>query len=115
MRRKREVLADVSTLAYGATTEAPDPLPYDLVRALDAAQYTATGVTAKGIAAIRLLAEGYTNREIGEQMGGVSANNVTAWVARARRFLRARPDIAELGEFYTRGSPGESARCLRQL
>jgi len=29
-------------------------------------------------------------------MGGVSANNISAWVARARKYLRARPEIAEL-------------------
>lgn len=45
------------------------------------------GVTAKGIRALRLMADGYTAREIGEQMGA-SANNVTAWVSRARRYLR---------------------------
>ena len=57
-----------------------------------------SGVTAKGIEAIRLLAQGYKNREIGELMGGASANNVTAWVARARKYLRAQPEIAALGE-----------------
>ena len=45
------------------------------------------GVTAKGIRALRLMADGYTAREIGEQMGA-SANNVTARVSRARRYLR---------------------------
>jgi hypothetical protein len=70
-----------------------------LNRALDAAAARASGVTAKGIEAIRLLAAGYTHREIGERMGGVGANNVSAWVARARKFLRADPDVAALGEY----------------
>lgn len=54
---------------------------------LERAEQTASGVTAKGIQAIRLLAQGYSNREIGS-LYGVSANNVTAWVAKARNHLR---------------------------
>lgn len=59
----------------------------NLLALLDQAERTAAGVTAKGIQAIRLLAQGYTNREIGG-IYGVSANNVTAWVAKARNHLR---------------------------
>jgi len=70
----------------------------DLKRILDHVQAQADGVTAKGIMAIRLLSDGYTHRDIGERMGGASANNVSAWVARARKYLRTRPEIAELGE-----------------
>ena len=43
---------------------------------------------AKGIRAIRLLAQGYTNREIGEEFQA-PANHVTAWVAKARKHLAA--------------------------
>jgi RNA polymerase sigma factor (sigma-70 family) len=87
--------------------ELPEPLVYDefpdgtgeaINRALDAALSGASGVTAKGIEAIRLLAEGYTHREIGERFGNVSANNVSAWVARARKFLRANPAVVSLRE-----------------
>jgi len=56
----------------------------NLNQTLDEALSRASGVTAKGIRAIRMQAEGYTLREIGEKMGGASANNVSAWVARAR-------------------------------
>lgn len=45
-------------------------------------------MTAKGFQAIRMLMDGYTNREIGE-MFGVPANHVTAWVSRARKALGA--------------------------
>ena len=55
---------------------------------LDRAEATAAGTTAKGIRAIRLLAQGYTNREIGEQFHA-PANHVTAWVAKARKYLAA--------------------------
>jgi len=45
---------------------------------LETAKTRATGVVAKGINAIRLMADGYTCREIGELMGGIYANNITA-------------------------------------
>ena len=57
-----------------------------LMALLDRAEAEATGVTLKGIQAIRLLADGYSNREIGERFG-VPANHVTAWVAKARRMI----------------------------
>lgn len=55
---------------------------------LDRAEATATGTVGKGIQAIRLLAQGYTNREIGERFHA-PANHVTAWVAKARKYLAA--------------------------
>lgn len=58
----------------------------ELLALLDRAERSTTGVTAKGIQAIRLLAQGYSNREIGEQFG-VPANHITAWVAKARKYL----------------------------
>lgn len=81
---------------------APEDMPYvkiedeleqhmlcgELMDQLDRAEATACGVTAKGIQAIRLLANGYTNREIGERYG-VSAKYVTAWVAKARKHIAA--------------------------
>jgi len=58
-----------------------------LLGLLERAEAGATGVIANGFQAIRLLAEGYSNREIGERFG-VPANHVTAWVAKARKRLR---------------------------
>jgi len=98
LRRSREFVTDPDELPPNTTGQE---INYDingLELVLEAAQTRATGVTAKGVEAIRLLAQGYTHREIGERMGGVSANNVSAWVARARKFLRADPAIAALGE-----------------
>jgi len=62
----------------------------EIQQMLDSALAQATGVTARGIKAIRLLAQGYSCKEIGERMGGASANNVAAWVSRARKFLKSR-------------------------
>jgi RNA polymerase sigma factor (sigma-70 family) len=98
LRRNREAVTDPDELPVTAAPEALDALLLsDVNLALDTAQGEAAGVVAKGIEAIRLLAEGYTHREIGDDMGA-TANNVSAWVARARKYLRARPDIAALGE-----------------
>ena len=67
-----------------------------VIHALEAAKLKSNGVTAKGIDAIHLLAQGYTHREIGERMGGVSANNVSAWVAKARKYLRSDESVMAL-------------------
>lgn len=78
--------------------EAPDGFSETamvLDAALDRAEAAAPPSTAKGIQALRLKAQGYTCREIGEQMGA-SDKLVCAWISKARNFLKARPDIAEL-------------------
>lgn len=58
----------------------------DTKKLLDWAETVASGVTRKGVQAIRLLAMGYNNREIGDRFG-VPANHVTAWVAKARKLI----------------------------
>lgn len=91
-RCKREVSTELSDTLGGqcedvdAAVSGQEHVVY-LNDLLDQAESQATGVTAKGIQAIRLLAMGYSNREIGERFG-TTANNVTAWVARARKKLR---------------------------
>lgn len=78
--------------------EAPDRFSETamvLDAALDRAEAAAPPSTAKGIKALRLKAQGYTCREIGEQMDA-SDKLVCAWISKARSFLKARPEIAEL-------------------
>lgn len=71
---------------------------YENVTALlDRAEKEAAGVTAKGIRAIRLMADGYSSREIGDRMGA-SANNVTAWISKARKYLKQRTEFQNLAE-----------------
>ena len=55
---------------------------------LERGERTATGVVKKGIQALRLRVKGYSTREIGAQMGAPD-NYVTAWEAKARKYLRA--------------------------
>lgn len=98
VRRKREELTAPDMLPGRNEWEYIGDTISDLNNLLNCAQTQTGGITAKGIEAIRLLAQGYSHREIGERMGGASANNVTAWVARARKYLRTNPEIATLGE-----------------
>jgi RNA polymerase sigma factor (sigma-70 family) len=99
LRRNREAVTDPHILPGSEAPDFTDGLAIDLDRILDDLQANVCESTAKGIAAIRLLADGYTHREIGERLGGVSANNVTAWVTRARKYLRAQPEFAALGGY----------------
>jgi RNA polymerase sigma factor (sigma-70 family) len=94
VRRNGEVVTGIEDVIRLVTTY--DEYSYNktsLDSLLEAARNRATGVTAKGIDAIRLLSDGFTNREVGELMGGVSANYITAWVSKARAFLKKDPAI----------------------
>lgn len=62
---------------------------------LDKAERRTSGVIAKGIRAIRMMADGYTCREIGKQMGA-NDKNVAAWVSKARKYLKTDPALMEL-------------------
>lgn len=53
--------------------------------------------TRKGIKAIMLMEEGYTCREIGRHYG-VSANLITAWISKARKYFRTNEDIKDYKE-----------------
>lgn len=86
-RAGKEVPTEPEVLSTYEAEIVHDQSDNTLTALLDEAERSAAGVTAKGIRALRLMADGYTAREIGEQMGA-SANNVTAWVSRARRYLR---------------------------
>lgn len=91
-RTGKEVPTEPKMLSTYEAEIVPQQTDNTLTDLLDEAERSAAGITAKGIRAIRLMADGYTAREIGEQMGA-SANNVTAWVSRARRYLRANPKL----------------------
>lgn len=56
----------------------------------------ATGVTAKGIQALIYTSQGYSSTEIASMMGAISCHNVTAWISKARKFLRADIALAKI-------------------
>lgn len=51
----------------------------------------------KGIDAMIQMAEGRSSKEIGNEFGA-SANLVCAWVSKARKYLKSRPEILALAE-----------------
>ena len=91
-RKQREIAMEPEKLSQEASLDSdPDT---DLITLLDAAAADASGVTSKGIEALRLHAQGYSCKEIGQHFGGAPDNNVSAWMSRARRYLRQDPAIA---------------------
>jgi len=91
-RKKREIPLDTESLPQEASLDPSQDT--DLAALLDSAAAYTAGVTAKGIEAIRLQAQGYSCKEIGQHFGGASDNNVSAWMSRARKHLRQDPTIA---------------------
>lgn len=75
----------------GETTE----LKLDLQSALRDARQGASLSVRKGIESLLLMDVGYSCQEIGEELG-VSANVVTAWISKARKHLKADPNIQAL-------------------
>ena len=73
-------------------------LRMDLFHALSSARKDAPPSTAKGIDAMILMSQGYTSSEIGERMGA-SAKLVCAWVSKARKFLRACPEMETIAGY----------------
>ena len=93
-RQANEVTYDVSP--YTAEADENDlALGIAIDQALDKAKLEAPPSTVKGIEAIKLMADGYTCREIGEQMGATD-KVVAAWISKARKFLKARKDVLDL-------------------
>ena len=93
-RQANEVTYDVSP--YTAEADENDlALGIAIDQALEKAKLEAPPSTVKGIEAIRLMSEGFTCREIGEQMGATD-KVVAAWISKARKFLKARKDVLDL-------------------
>lgn len=74
-------------------------LRLDMFSVIGAARRTAPPSTIKGLDAMLLMARGYTCREIGEKLGA-SDNLVTAWVSKARKYLKGRAQTAAVMEDY---------------
>lgn len=72
---------------------------FDVVRELMTAKAEAPPHVVKGIDAMLLMVKGYTCREIGERIGA-SDNLVSAYVSKARKFLKGRPKSAQMMEIY---------------
>ncbi len=85
-RREKETLSD---FLYEPASDVPKDTPEarELRQVLCEAQGRIKGVARKGVDAMMFMSEGFTCREIGE-MYGTDANNVTAWISKARKALK---------------------------
>ena len=83
-------------------TEEISGFRIDIKKAIIQAKAEAPPSTAKGIEAMCLMAEGYTSSEIGKKMNA-SAKLVCAWVSKARKFLKERPEMMQIKEAYHSG------------
>ena len=100
-RQTKETACDV-TPYIAAKQEPPEELSdfrMDIKRALEQAKADAPPSTRKGIDAICMMSKGYTSSEIGEKMDA-SAKLVCAWVSKARKFLKSRPEFAQIAAAY---------------
>ena len=95
-----EVVADVTPYISSEpeSGEFLSGLRMDLSHALSSARKDAPPSTAKGIDAMILMSQGYTSSEIGERMGA-SAKLVCAWVSKARKFLKACPEMETIAGY----------------
>lgn len=95
-RKKREPVMDPAALPGRIPSDTQFvELQSDVDKMLDAALARSSGTTAKGIRILYLIAQGYTCTEVSEQLH-VPTNHVTAWVSRARKFLKSDPNISAL-------------------
>lgn len=94
-RQATEILIDDDHKEYSEPSEINIELKLDLYTTLEALKSNVTPTISKGIDALIMSSKGYTAREIGEQMSA-EANLVTAWISKARKFLKTRPEIASL-------------------
>lgn len=70
-------------------------LKIDIYSALQNVKRRANPTEAKGIDAMIMHSQGLSSREIGEKMN-VAPNLVTAWISKARKFLKGCPEIKML-------------------
>lgn len=76
----------------------------DLEHALKRAKAEAPPFTVKGIKAMEQMSRGYTSHEIGERMV-TTDKQVCAWVSKAKKYLRSRPEGQALAAVY----------CIKQV
>ena len=83
---------------FGNLSYNPQSLPEDrleLENIIRRARTAAVPTVQKGIDAMLMMQEGYSSREIGARMGA-TPNLVTAWVSKARKYLKEYPELRTL-------------------
>ena len=99
--RNAEVLDEHDEYIADATSdeERTADIDMDVVRELKETERSAPPHVAKGIEAMLLMAKGYTCREIGRKISA-SDNLVSAYVSKARKYLKRQPKSAQMMETY---------------
>ena len=96
-RMEKEQALDESIPLENETADFDPVIPLDIHGILKTAKENANVSTRKGIIAIEMQAQGYSCKEIGERMHA-PANLVTAWMSKARKYLRGIPELQALHE-----------------
>lgn len=96
-RQTTEVASDIIPLVFEEPNMTVEDLSMgmDVHAALEAAKSEASPCIVKGIDAMVQMSQGYSSREIGDELG-VSAKLVCAWISKARKYLKDRPEIRAL-------------------
>lgn len=96
-RQTAEIICDMLPYDFPAYDSGAEDvtMSIDLHTALHKAKQEASPCVRKGIEAMQMMSYGYTSREIGDQFGA-PAKLVCAWISKAKKFLRARPEIQAL-------------------
>ncbi len=94
-RQAKEIPNDEKKTQYSDNQNNNIELKLDIAAALQRVKCRANPTVAKGIDAIILCSRGLTCREIGEKMNA-APNLVTAWISKARKFLKECPEIIAL-------------------
>lgn len=98
-RQATELSSDILPLVVEEPTVTVEDIAMqmDVQTALESAKRDASSCVLKGIDAMIQMSEGHSSKEIGDELG-VSANLVCAWVSKARKYLKSRPEILALAE-----------------
>lgn len=89
-----EAVSDRSALLVYDWDQADPQTQLELKSILTQARKDAVPSVKKGIDALVLKTQGYTSREIGENYG-VEPNVVTAWISKARKYLKNIPELQQ--------------------
>jgi len=94
-RTSSEELSDTVHETKDELSYSPSDIKVDLYSVIGKAKKDATPSVAIGIDAIIMMNDGYSAKEIGKQYGK-TANNITALVSKAKKYLKSMPEMQAL-------------------
>lgn len=94
-RTSSEEISDTLQLVKDENSQSYSDIKVDLYCIIRSAKKNATPSVAMGIDALLLMNDGYTAKDIGVRFGKTT-NTITALISKARKFLRAIPELQHL-------------------